>query len=939
MRREVLRALGGCAVFLLAFVLTVIRPAFAEADSAEISSEEASAVLRVAFPEVAGFSMTDEYGERYGLVVDYLNEIAKYTGWQYEYVDANSEDMLDKFLLGEYDLLGGAYYTASLKDYIAYPEHNIGHSKSVLLARWEDTSIRGYDILDLDGKTIGVFSRAEENIRRLKEFLSINGIECTIKEYNYDQQVDNSLYYYLETGEVDLLLGNSAEDTGRFHKVAVFDSQPIYIVTTPDKKEILEELNWAMKEITESNPRFSAECYSANFQDSETTNVYLNDNEMTYVQEKGVISVAIPSDYHPFICLNREEHPHSGLVPEVLDKITEFTGLKYELLYVDTYENSLEMVERGEADMAGFFMGDNKTASEAGLAMTRAYTSLNDMIVRNKLVSYPSDGLSCAILKGRQLPAGIVAEEVQYYDDVYGMLDAVNKGKADFAYGLSAKMEMEMQRYYLPNVIPVSMTENSKGVGFVLSKPADSRLLSILNKAITNLTSGEQSAILNRNLISMGSGSLTLKDYIYANPFGFLAFVMIILLLIVATVMMMAVSRVRAAVMRTELAKAEADSRAKSAFLSRMSHEIRTPMNAIVGLTDLTSMLEGVPEHVQVNLTKLRSSARYLLCLLNDILDMSRIDSGMMTIAAEPFSLEGMLDELHSMMTAEAARRGLELEVETEIRHPYLNGDVIRLRQVLTNLLSNALKFTPTGGHVTLRVLEKSSDENGAVFSFSVADDGVGIPKEDQTRIFDAFEQTGGNQSKSQGTGLGLPISRSIVRLMGGELNLTSEPGRGSEFYFTIAVPYGQADEKPETPASDTLLAKARILLVEDNELNAEIATELLMLQGASVELAQDGRQGVELFLAGEPGTYDIILMDIQMPVMNGLEATRAIRALERPDAASVPIIAMTANSFQEDIDAAKAAGMDGFITKPLDVNYLYRVLGSHLAGKKTDAD
>ena len=361
-----------------------------------------------------------------------------------------------------------------------------------------------------------------------------------------------------------------------------------------------------------------------------------------------------------------------------------------------------------------------------------------------------------------------------------------------------------------------------------------------------------------------------------------------------------------------------------------MSHELRTPMNAVVGLTDLTGMMEGVPEDVRENLDKLRASAHYMLDLINDILDMSRIDSGKLSLASEPFSLDGMLGEIQAMMGPEAQRRGLAYTLEKEIVHSGVTGDGIRLRQVLTNLLSNAFKFTPAGGSVLLRVTEEKMG-GASVFTFRVIDSGVGIAPEDQKRIFESFEQVGNSRSKSQGTGLGLPISSSIVKMMGGTLEVRSGPGRGSEFRFAVALPSGEPGEElkkvPDELMGGKLLDGVNILLVEDNDLNAEIAARLLEIQGAGVTRSVNGRQAVERFAGSRPGEFQVILMDIQMPEMNGLEAARAIRALARPDAAAIPIVAMTANTFQEDVDAAAAAGMDGFLPKPLDVNALYRLL------------
>lgn len=927
MKRPVSHALRCVLVLAVMIVISVtaVLPAAA--------AEQEKVVVRVAFPQVDGFTTMDENGVRHGIVVDYLNEIAKYTGWEYEYIDADGETMLGKFIEGEYDLVGGMYYMEGLEEKFAYPDYSTGSTRSVLLSRWEDTSISGYNIYDLNGKVIGYYERAQENFRRLKEFLAMNGLECELKSYTYEQLVDGRLYPYLESGEVDLLLGNAGDDNGQFRTVAAFDAQPHYIVTTPDKQEILDGLNWAMRLIMESNPDFAQERYEANFPNAGVHSMLLSSDEKEYVEKKGSVTVAVPRKYHPFWCVKSQDGDHQGIVSDILDRVREFSGLEFDFRLTDTYEEALELLKQGEADMTGFFLDNVAAAQEAGLALSNPYAVLNDLVVRRKSVTYPSEGLTCALVKGRGLPENIHAADVVYYSSVHEILTAVNTGEADFAYGLSAQIEAELQHYTFSNLVPVSLSGNSNNICFALSKPAPSNLLTILNKSINSMTDTERSAITDRNLISVGRGAMSLTELIYANPLLMISIITVILLLGVVITVLVANARIRAANMRSDLEKAEADSRAKSEFLSRMSHEIRTPMNAIVGLTELIGMQGDVPAPIQSDLSKLRSSSRYLLSLINDILDMSRIDSGMMTMNNEPFSLLRMLDELQSMMKAEADRHGLELEHQVDVKHSVLTGDAIRLKQVLTNLLSNAIKFTPEGGTIILEVREMSSDENGAEFFFRVADNGIGIGQEDQGRIFDAFEQAGTNLSKSRGTGLGLPISASIVRLMGGELKLRSQTGKGSEFSFTVTLPYGTlAKEHPVT--GNHHLKGAHILLAEDNDLNAEIATELLRIQGAEITWARNGRRAVEMFSESAPGTFQAVLMDIKMPVMDGLEAARAIRELKHPDAADIPVVAMTANSFQEDMDAAMNAGMNGFVTKPLDVDYLYSVLDRLLEQK-----
>lgn len=893
-------------------------------------------VIKVAFPQVEGFSTTDEYGERRGLVVDYLNEISKYTGWEYEYVDTDADTMIDRFLAGDFDLMGGAYYLESLEEVFSYPDISTGHTKSVLLARWDDESIRGYELSDLNGKTIAVYARAQENIRRMEEYLSMNKISYTLRFCEPEEMRDGTLYHLLESGEVDLLLGNSGDDYGRFRGVAYFDAQPHYIVTTPDKPEILEQLNWALSRIMESNPNFAVERSQANFSSSGVPDVVLNSEEKAYIREKKAATVAMLRNCHPFYCEDIERPAHRGITPDILAEITEFSGLAFTYIYADSYADALEMVKQGEADMMGFFFGRESDASEMGLALTQSYTTMTDLLVRNKSVSYPGNGLIAAVVEGRQLPADIVAAEVKTYPNLYCALSAVSNGEADFTYGLSARMEMEMQRHFIPNIVPMSLYNSSIEIGFALSKPAEPALLTILNKSLTHLTAEKRASIANQNMVSLGDTSLTLRDIIYSNPVVVVSVVVAILLLIIAVVAITAHAKVKNAVMRGNLEKAEADSRAKSEFLSRMSHEIRTPMNAIVGLAELANLQEGIPERVQELLDKLRASSRYLLSLLNDILDMSRIDSSMLAMEKEPFSLRQMLDELQSMLQAEADRHGIKLHMDVDIVHSDVSGDVIRLRQVLTNLLSNALKFTPAGGEVELQVREVGFDESAANFEFHVIDSGIGISKEDQKRIFEAFEQAGPASSRIHGTGLGLPISKSIVQLMGGELKLKSEVGSGSNFFFSLKIPYGEQVVKRQAAGAKYALQGAHILLAEDNEINAEIAAGLLEEQGAKITWVENGHKAVQAFSDSAAGEFQAVLMDIQMPVMDGLAAAKAIRTLERPDAARIPIIAMTANTFQEDRDAAAAAGMTGFIPKPLDKEYLYAKLMELTGGENS---
>jgi len=925
-------SMGRGTAVLLAVLLAALQVSVAGA------AEQEPRVLRVPFPEVRGITETAADGSRQGLVVNYLNEIAKYTGWEYEYIETDGDQMIAEFLEGKYDLMGGTYYSPGFEEYFAYPDYNIGYSRSVLMAREDDDSINSYDLRSFNGKTIGVYERAVENIRRLKEYLSMHDLDCGIRTYSFEQLTsEGKLYPYLENGEVDLLLGNGFEDPPGFRIVASFESQPYYIVANVDDQEILEGLNMALEKIADSNPNFSAEQYAANFQNEGAVGIRLSGAERDYVRSRDAVTVAVPESYHPLFCLNSPDSLHRGIVPDVLDEVAEFTGLTFTYVSTGTYSDAVRMVQRGETDMLCYYIGTEEASIRQGLTLTAPYVDLNNIVVRNKASTYPDDGLACAVIEGQGLPAGIEAAEIQAYPTMTDALRAVNRGEADFIYGLASRLEVDIQRYHFSNLVPVTLINDRSDLSFALGRPADPDLLTILNKAINSLSPKERSTILDRNMISIGTSKLSLTELIYADPVIFVAVLTLFLLALAAALFWIYRTRMRAALMQSDLEKAEAESRAKGEFLSRMSHELRTPMNAVVGLTDLTDMMEGVPADVRENLSKLRSSSHYMLDLINDILDMSRIDSGRLSLADELFSMERMLGEIQAMMEPEAHRRKLTFRMEKEIAHACVTGDVIRLRQVFTNLLSNAFKFTPAGGSVLLRATEEEGTDTEAAFTFQVIDTGTGIEPEDQERIFESFEQVGTSRSKSQGTGLGLPISRNIVSKMGGELQVKSRPGQGSEFYFTVTLPLGNSQEAimggQEGRREDKLLDGVNILLAEDNDLNAEIAAQLLEIQGAKVCRSVNGRQVLRAFAESRPGAFQVILMDIQMPEMNGLEAARAIRALERPDAAAIPIVAMTANTFKKDVDAAMDAGMSGFVSKPLDVDYLYHILRDLLDG------
>ena len=375
-------------------------------------------------------------------------------------------------------------------------------------------------------------------------------------------------------------------------------------------------------------------------------------------------------------------------------------------------------------------------------------------------------------------------------------------------------------------------------------------------------------------------------------------------------------------------------SKAKSEFLSRMSHEIRTPMNGIIGMTAIALQQGQNRERILDCLQKIQSSSNYLLGLINDVLDMSKIESGKMKLNPDHFDMRKMLDTVRELILPQVTAKSIDFIQDIRLDNIWFLADSMRISQVLINLLGNAVKFTPEKGRITLTVHQTKTVDQEAALYFAVSDTGVGIKKEDQERVFRSFEQTSaGSLSKRQGTGLGLSISNRLVQMMGSSIHLESEPGKGSVFSFLITLELGECSET-KIEEEEISFDGAHILVVEDNELNAEIARSLLEERNFKVDCVYDGAQAVERIRETAPGTYDVILMDIMMPVMDGLEAARTIRSMDREDCKTVPIVAMSANAFDDDLKKSMECGMNGHLSKPVEVDKLYRTLREVTGGR-----
>ena len=892
--------------------------------AARAEQEEERQVLRVAFPKGPGINEVYADGTYGGIVYDWLVEIAKYTGWEYEFILGDAGTLVNDTQQGKCDLMGGMFLRPGYEELFNFPKYIMGANYSLLIYRRNDTQIKSFDYATLNGKRIGVYSNARDKIERLQKFLDFNGITCELEYYDSAEIYAQCLAF----PEIDLMLGSDVYMTEEYNVAAKFLSEPNYIVTAKNRPELCDQLNAAMEAIYSANPTFADELYQKYFPGQYINSITFTSEELAFIKQSDPIRVAVIEDRYP---LNYEQDGvQKGVIPLSLELIAERTGLTFEYVYADSYHDLLALLTEGKADIFNGFMDSEHVAESMNLIRSPSYALLDSVILRHKQSFDSGGGLVMASPLDRKLTLWGANDTIRYYADYVECLRAINRGEADYTRMPASFVEGLFAKDYYANVVLVADTNTQEELSLALPKPANVLLYSVLSKAIHNFSEAERERIVAQNALTIRDSSATLKTLLYSDPILVVCICVGIILLLSIVAILINAYRMRTKMMRVKLEKAEETSKAKSDFLSRMSHEIRTPMNVIIGLTSLTLMSGEATPAITKNLEQIDVTSKFLLSLLNDVLDMSKIENQKMRIQSAPFDLRRVALQMQNMFAAQAQSRQIELIATCELDDTLYIGDEMRLQQVLANLLSNACKFNQRGGTVELSIRQQACDGEHASVHFAVRDTGIGIESADLARIFNAFEQATGRNTGVPGTGLGLAISNSLVQLMGGELRVTSQPGCGSTFYFTVRLPVCRdplhADDLPQPPEKRAL-SGMNILLAEDNDINAEIAAELLKLQNMTVQRAANGQEAVELFAHSPQHAFDIILMDINMPVKDGLTATAEIRAMSRPDAAEIPILAMTANTFQEDRDEAAACGMTGFLPKPFDVEQLYEIL------------
>ena len=1064
---------SACVMLSLLLLLSAVLPAKAAAETASAK------VVRVGSFEDT-FNYVNEKGARKGYGYELLETLSGYTGWQFEYVTCDWSDCFEKLKNGEIDIIGGISYTEDRTQEMLFSDEPMGVEKYYLYADLSRADISASDFKTLNGKKIGVLMGTEPEVM-LAEWEEKYGLKTEHVNISNNEDVKQKLANH----EIDCFvsLEESFWAERGISTITRVGESGIYYAINKNRPDIKEELDDAMRALDEAVPFYTADLYKRYFSMDYTP--ILTGEEKAWLRKHGAIRMGFLASDSGVSTFDPATGEFTGVITDYIQFAADCLGnqeLEFQLVGYDSKEAELDALKSGEIDMIFHCDQNPNLAEEYHFACTNTTWTSNLMAVTNKQhfnennvnrIAVPQNKLSLKKYLAFYYPQW----EIVDCDTQEDAARLVKDGQADcFVTGISSenKYSKKYSFYSVPLVNPVRSC-------FAVNS-GNRSLLSILNKTIKAMPVNMLAGALA--MYKSSARKVTLSDFIKDNFFKVMLISSIAVAVVLLTILMLlqkarkaeAAARKAAsdtqelnAKLQVAVEKAETANRAKSTFLSNMSHDIRTPMNAIIGFTTLALSNIDDTDRVKDYLGKTLASSNHLLSLINDVLDMSRIESGKIHLEEVEVNLSDVLHDLKTIVSGQIYAKQLELYMDVmDVTDEDVYCDKTRLNQILLNLLSNAIKFTPAGGTVSVRVRQLAGKVHGCgQYEFRIKDNGIGMSQEFAQKIFEPFErERTSTVSGIQGTGLGMAITKNIVDMMGGTIEVQTAQGKGTE--FTVCVPMrAQTEQRPvekiteleglkalvvdddfntcdsvtkmlvkvgmraewtlsgkeavlrarqsiemsdvyhayiidwrlpdmngievtrqirslhdDTPIiiltaydwsdieveakaagvtafcskpmfmsdlRETLMSALgqkpadavqrllpeknadfkgkHILLVEDNELNREIAQEILQEYGFLVDSAENGAVAVEKVSTAAPGSYDLVLMDVQMPIMDGYTATRKIRALDDPARAKLPILAMTANAFDEDRRNALESGMNGFLSKPIVIGDLVQEL------------
>lgn len=912
--------------------LAVALLAFLCSSALVAGAESARQTIRVGFFAFDGYHMMDEKGVRSGYGYDILQLLKRYLNVDYEYVGYENswDDMLEMLENGEIDLVTSSQVTNERKEKFAY-SNAIGQSSAMLTTRNTNQSIKAGEYATYNNKRIGMLVGNSRN-DDLEVFAAEKGFSFTPVYYDLASELEQAL----REGRVDMAITSSLRQTHREKVLDTFASRDFYAIARKADVSLIYNLNYAISQLNVTEGDWQSELNNKYYQRTQTRDLTFSTRELALIREyasgRKSLVVAACTDKKPYAYA--ENGVAKGIMFDYFDMLADYCGIPYTLLVPKDRAQYVEWCEAGLIDVCldGRFANDSQ-AELLRRTPSAPYTTMRLVMVTRR----DFDGeIHTLAVSGYQGLFGIEdglapgAQRLAVDSREEGM-NAVLHGKADatIVYLYTAQQFVNSDERGL--LTYTLLAEPTYDYRLSFSDKVSHELAGIFTKAIYAMPTGTYEDIA-AHYTSYQAEEVDIITWIKINPGHTIVLCAAVFLSILLAVLLRSrqklvrLERTRSEEYQLLARKAEDASRAKSEFLANVSHDIRTPMNAIVGLTELMVKDKDVTAKQNEQLQKIRTSSRHLLDLINDMLDMGRIENRQNMIHPEPMRLSEQLKQVADIVREESERHGHRFTLKEEICHDQVVADGVRVRQILINLVSNAIKYTPDGGELSLLV-EELTEENGvAQYRFTVTDNGVGMSEETQAHLFEPF--TRGEASvtnKIQGAGLGMAITGEIVKRMGGHIKVDSVPEKGTRVEVTVAFPV--IVETENRVEQDIGLSGVHFLCAEDNELNAEILCATLEQYGATCTVYPNGEALVEAFQTVRPGDYDAILMDIQMPHMNGLEAARRIRKGANVVGATIPIFAMTANAFEEDIQRSLAVGMNAHLSKPLDVAALAAAL------------
>ena len=930
-----------CAVLCLLLLLSVALPVKAAAETVPAK------VVRVGSFEDT-FNYVNEKGIRKGYGYELLQTLSGYTGWQLEYVTCDWSDCFEKLKNGEIDIMGDISYTEDRAEEMLFSDEPMGEEKYYLYADLSREDITASDFKTLNGKKIGVLMGTEPEVM-LTEWEEKYDLKTQHVNISNNEDVKQKLANH----EIDCFVSLEESfwaELGISTMTRVGKSD-IYYAINKDRADIKEELDNAMRALEDADPFYTADLYKRYFSLDYTP--ILTGEEKAWLKEHGAIRMGFLTGDSGVSTYDPATGEITGTITDYIQFARDCLGnqeLVFQMVGYDSQKAELDALKSGEIDMVFHFDQSPNLAEDYRVACTNTTWTSNMMAVTNKQHFNENQANRVAVPQNKISLTRYIAVYYPQWEivDCAAQEDAarlVKDGQADcFVTGVSSQENYSKKYDFysvpLPNPAKSCFAVNS----------GNRHLLSILNKTIkampTNMLTGSLA------MYKSSSRKVTLSEFIRDNFFMVLLvssiFVAVILLAILKLLRKARKAEAAArkaandtqelnAKLQIAAENAESANRAKSTFLFNMSHDIRTPMNAIIGYADLASRHSDDPAKLKNYMENIQVCGQNLLMLLNNVLDLARIENDKTEIEYSVSDIEKDFRNCLAMFRNQADSKGQTLTVTTQLPYPYIYADIPHLTEVCTNLVSNAVKYTGAGGTIRCGVTQKPGEKEGWCDTVvTVADNGIGMSQEFQKHIFEPFErERTSTVSKVEGSGIGMGIVKKLVGLMGGTVAVESKIGVGSTFTVTIPCRIASQEEtqaKRETnPSDQKCLCGTRILLTEDNDLNAEIATELLQEEGCTVDRAKDGVECVDMLEKAANGTYQLILMDVQMPVMNGYDATKKIRRMDDPQKANIPIVAMTANAFSEDKQVALDAGMNDHIAKPINMSVLVPTLRKYL--------